>query len=162
MTMTVPLWLAVKQVTADSVADAQGNKVCAAISTRITRPATFSDYTDLVDLQRVIPLDVAIELDQHGLRTGNPPRHALFVAETLGFLLVPHPRGLLVDCDMSALCKISTESAEAIATFAQARADGVTTPDEAKLVRQKIADAQTAFAELDARMARIESGEGEE
>ena len=159
MSETMPAWMRVKPATARASDDLGGDKVLAAVSSRITHSARFSEYASFEHPNRVVPLDAAIEVDRFALGRGLLPQHALLMAKELGMLLVPRPQGDLIDCDMAALCKISTESAEAIAAFAAARADGVTTPEEAALVRQKIADAQTAFAELDARLARIAEGE---
>ncbi|HWV19504.1 MAG TPA: phage regulatory CII family protein [Devosia sp.] len=156
MTDSMPVWMRVKPATARASDDAGGDKVLAAVSSRINHSARFSEYASFEHPNRVVPLDAAIEVDRFALNQGKPPRHGNLFAEELGMLLVPRPQGDLNDCDMAALCKISTESAEAIAAFAAARADGVTTPDEAAMVRQKIADAQVAFAELDERLRLIE------
>lgn len=158
MTDTMPVWMRVKPATARASDDAGGDKVLAAVASRITHSARFSEYASFEHPNRVVPFDAAVEVDRFALSQGRAPHHALLIAEELGMLLVPRPQGSMGDCDMAALCKISTESAEAIAAFAAARADGVTTGEEAKLVRQKIVDAQTAFAELDARLKHIESG----
>jgi len=159
----MPLWILVKQATAQASADVGGDKVLAAVTDRITHSTRFSEYSSLKYPNRVVPFDAAIEADRYAQGRGLPVRHMQLAATELGLLLVPCPEGRLADSDIAALCKISQESAEAIAAFAAARADGVTTPDEARLVRAAILDAQTAFAELDARMARIiEGGEGAE
>ena len=160
MTETMPVWVRVKPATARASDDAGGDKVLAAVTSRIKHSARFSEYASFEQPNRVVPLDAAIEIDRFALSQGRAPQHALLLVEELGMLLVPRPQGSMDDCDMQALCKISTESAEAVAAFASARADGVTTPDEAKMVRQKISDAQTAFAELDARLKLVlEAGE---
>ena len=156
MTESNPIWMRVKPQTAAASQEAGGDKVLAAVASRISHGTRFSEYSSFEYPNRVIPFDVAIEVDCFALKQGRLPRHGLLLAEALNMLLVPRPQGSMDDCDMAALCKISTESAEAIAAFAGARADGVTTPDEAKLVREKISDAQTAFAELDARLKAIE------
>ena len=155
MSDTMPVWMRVKPATARASDDVGGDKVLAAVTSRIKHSARFSEYASFEQPNRVVPLDAAIEIDRYSLSQGRAPQHGNLLAEELGMLLVPRPFGNLSDCDMAALCKISTESAEAIAAFAAARADGVTTPEEAAQVRQKIADAQTAFAELDERLRQV-------
>lgn len=155
MSEPLPTWMRVKPATARASEDAGGDKVLAAVSSRISHGARFSEYSSFEFPNRVVPLDVAIEVDRFALSQGKAAHHGNLLAEELGMLLVPRPTGDLSHCDMAALCKISTESAEAIAAFAAARADGVTTSEEAAQVRQKIADAQTAFAELDERLRLV-------
>lgn len=157
MSDTMPVWTRVKPATARASDDAGGDKVLAAVASRINHSARFSEYASFEHPNRVVPLDAAIEIDRFALSRGRSAQHANLFAEELGMLLVPRPQGDMSDCDMAALCKISTESAEAIAAFAEARADGVTTPEEAAMVRRKIADAQVAFAELDERLRLIEA-----
>lgn len=140
---------------------AGGNLACSTIS-RIDRVATFSDYVNVEIDNRSVPLDVAIDVDAYNMtRAAGRPWLIEAAAKILGFLLVPAPTGKMAQCDVKALCDISTESAEAIAAFGMARADNVVTPEEARQVRAKIRDAQIAFAALDARLAVVESGDGE-
>src|SRR5690606_1408759 len=114
---------------------------CATIS-RIDRVATFSDYVNVEIENRSVPLDVAVDVDAYNLsRKGGRAWLIEAAAKLLGFLLVPAPSGSMAQCDMRALCDISTKSAQAVAAFGAARADNVTTPEEARDVRAKIREA---------------------
>lgn len=156
--LKIPLWLKVKAATADSVADAGGNKVCAAASSRIDRHATFSDYANDAEIKRVIPLDTAIEIDAFNMRAGKPPRLIALAAAELGLFLAQAPRVEADRGDVVSLCAITRESAEAIAHFSEALSDGDISPDEARVLRRDLADAIAAFAAADARLKLIEGG----
>lgn len=153
--MKIPLWLTVKATTAEAIRDAGGNKVCAAAVTRIDRVATFSDYANEAEFKRVIPLDTAIELDAFNMRAGRAPRFTALAAEQLGFFLARSPRAGDAACDVSALCRVAKESAEAISAMSEAMADGVIMPGEARSVITEIEEAEAAFASFKARLKAI-------
>lgn len=103
-----------KAVTRVAVKEAGGQENCAAISKRIQRPAAFSDYANPEIPERVIPLDVAIELD----RFNKNGRLIRFAARMLGYLMVPMPRLKRAATTAEALAKVVKESSEAMASIA--------------------------------------------
>ncbi len=154
-----PLWVRVKQATGETIDDLEGNKLARGATARDVKETYWSYYRDIGNKKYVVACDAAFETDKLNIKMGGRPRHLELGADFLGYTLVPKVATELASCDVEALCSISTESAEAIAAFGMARADGRTTAAEAKLVREKIRDAQAAYAALDARLAVIERGE---
>lgn len=156
--MTTPMFRTeLKGVVKLAIAQAGGQENAANVSSRIKRHSAFSEYANPEVAERVMPIDVAVEIDAFN---GN----ALIVsamARQLGYVVVAAPGVAHATSDIMALCKIATESGEAVAAFGQARADGVITVAEAKTVRQQLHEAVVAFLELDARLAQVEAGEGE-
>lgn len=63
-------------------------------------------------------------------------------------------------CDMTALCDLAAKSADAMGEFAKARGDGEWTRDEIRTVRTELGELLVAVLAADARLARIENGEG--
>ena len=141
-----------------AIAEAGGQENAANVSSRIKRHSAFSEYANPAVTERVMPIDVAVELDAFN---GNA-RIVTAMARQLGFVVVPAPHVALATCEVSALCKLATESAEAIAEFGKARADGTITPEEARQVRQQLHEMFVAGLELDARLALVEHGAGEQ
>lgn len=158
MTEPMPLWIRVKQATAQASDDAGGDKVLAAVSTRITHSARFSEYASLNQINRVVPLDAAIEVDRHNLSKGRAPRFVALAARELGLVITAQPVAGPVECSISALCSIVQEHAEAVGAISEAMADGKITTEEAMALRIKLADAQSALAAFDGQLARIENG----
>ncbi len=154
-----PLWVLVKQATGATVDDLEGNKLARGATARDVKETYWSYYRDVGNKKYVVAFDAALEVDKLNLKLGGRAHHLELGADFLGFTLVPKSAVEAASCDMTALCAISTESAEAIAAFSAARADHVTTAEEARFVREKIRDAKAAFAALDAHLARIERGE---
>lgn len=155
MSEAMPTWMRVKPATARASDDAGGDKVLAAVSSRISHGTRFSEYSSFEYPNRVVPLDVAIEVDRFALSQGKAAHHSNLLAEELGMLLVPRPTGDLTEYDVAAVCKIIAEVGEATAAFAQARADRVITPDEARSVLSQFGDVQIAVAELEMYLRAI-------
>lgn len=140
-----------------AIAEAGGQENAANISGRIKRHSAFSEYANAEVAERVMPIDVAVEIDAFN---GNA-RIVGAMARQIGHVVVKAPAAALATCDVSALCRLATESAEAVAEFGKARADGVITPAEARDVRRQLHEMVVAALELDARLALAEAGEGE-
>jgi hypothetical protein len=157
--MRFPLWLKVKAATIEAIREAGGNKVCAAAVTRIDRVATFSDYGNEAEIKRVIPLDTAVELDAFNMRAGRAPRLIGLAAAELGYFLARAPQAAAAPCDVTGLCRVAKESADAISAMSAAMTDGEITALEARTVLKEIEDAQAAFASLTARLLKV-AGEG--
>ena len=157
--MVSPMFRAeLKGVVKLAIAEAGGQENAAIVSGRIKRHSAFSEYANSDVAERVMPIDVAVEIDGFN---GNA-RIVSAMARQLGFIAIKAPSVALATCDVTALCRMATESSEAVAEFGKARADGVITPAEAKAVRQQISEAVVAFLELDARLALVERGDGGE
>jgi hypothetical protein len=159
MTEPMPLWIRVKQATKQARDDAGGDKVLAAVATRMTHSSRFSEYSSLNQINRVVPLDAAIEVDKHSLSMGRPPRFIALAARELGLVIAAPPASGAVECSVTTLCSIVREHAEAVAAISEALADGKITTDEAMTLRVKLADAQSVLAAFDGQLAKIESGD---
>lgn len=62
--------------------------------------------------------------------------------------------------DMMALCELAAKSADAMGEFAKARGDGEWTDEEIRTVRKELDELLVAVLAADARLARLERGEG--
>lgn len=91
MAELLPVWTRVKAVTGKASDDVGGDKVLAAVSTRIAHSTRFSEYSSFKFPNRVVPLDAAIEVDRHCLKQGKPARHLDLVASELGMVAVALP-----------------------------------------------------------------------
>jgi hypothetical protein len=107
-----------KAVTAIAVKEAGGQENCAAVSGRIKRAAAFSDYANPEHPERVIPLDVAVELDAFN-RNGRLIRAA---ARLVGFDLIPLPSARMERTASSALLRMVKENSEATGAAADCAA----------------------------------------
>lgn len=136
--MKFPLWLKVKAATARAIADAGGNKVCAAAVTRIERVATFSDYANEAEIKRVIPLDTAIELDAFNSRAGKPPQLIALAAAELGHVLIRLPQASGMNCIIEGSGELATRLGQVMAEVGAALADGEIDAREARAILGKI------------------------
>lgn len=159
MPVSLPLWIEVKAVTGEAIDDAKGNKVCAAVCTRIDRAATFSDYANPTEIKRVIPLDAAIEVDQHNLSNGHRPRHIELAARQINHLLVPIPA---VALGGSVLGKVTAaalkETSEVFVALGAALEDDQISKCENKHLAAEIDDAMAKLAALKLQIAAEAKG----
>lgn len=140
-----------------AIAEAGGQENCANVSGRIRRHSAFSEYANIDVAERVMPIDVAVEIDAFN----NNARIVSAMARQLGHVVVKAPAAALATCDVTALCRLATESAEAVAEFGRARADGVLTAIEARAVRRQLHDLVVVALELDGRLALVDGREGD-
>ena len=159
MPLNLPLWIKVKAATGEAIDDAKGNKVCAAVCTRIDRAATFSDYANPTEIKRVIPLDAAIEVDQHNLSNGHRPRHIELAAHQINHLLVPMPCAAL---DGRPLGKVTAaalkETSEVFVALGAALEDEQISGDESTRLAAEIDDAMAKLAALKLQIASEAEG----
>ena len=139
-----------------AIAEAGGQENAANVSGRIKRHSAFSEYGNADIAERVMPIDVAVELDSFN---GNA-RIIGAMARMVGHVVVKAPDASMALNDMAALCRLATESSEAIAGFGTAAADGAVSLAEARIVRRQLHDMVVAALELDQRLALVEAGEG--
>lgn len=152
--------LAVKTTTDLSVEAAGGQENCAEVSGRVKRAAAYSDYRNPAIRDRVVPLDVAAELDRFNLRRGHPAHHLMHLARLCGFELVPRARPASAQMSMSAVVHVVKESHEAVDAFIAAEAAGpVLSREQRRAFLQEIDQGIEAF--LIARDRVLQHGEGE-
>lgn len=148
--LDIPFWVAVKAATADTSDDLGGDKVLAAINTRIRHSQYFSYYSDTQNLKYFTAFDTAIELDKYNLEHGGQARHFELAARELGFLPVRLPVGR----GSARILEVSGKSAQDMGAMmmelGQALADGKLTGPERAAIHEKIRHLQVDLAELDA------------
>ena len=150
MTEAMPLWIRVKQATAAASDAANGDKVLAAVTTRITHSTRFSEYASLTYPNRVVPFDAAIEVDKHALSMGKGPQHLELAARELGFLLVRVPQGRGSARVLEASGRSAQDMGAVMMELGQALADGKLTGSEKSAIHEKIRHLMVDLAELDA------------
>ena len=96
---------AIKQLTGEVVAEVGGQEAAASV-TRVKRHGTFGDYIN--DERYLVPLDVAIELDQYLMTRGKKAMFAERYAQLTGHVLVRIDAGAGLD----AITRRSSRSAE--------------------------------------------------
>lgn len=134
-----------KTASADLV-EAAGRGVRAAGRTRVGQQR-LSEYCSKSEehAEDFFPADVIADLEAHA-----GPILTTALAELSGHKLVKMPAVLPSCSDVAGLCKIVTESAEAVAEISKARADHTITPDEIPAIRARLHDAIVAFLEFQA------------
>lgn len=140
-----------------AVVEAGGQENCANISSRIRRPAAFSDYANLAVEERHIPLDVAVELDAFN---GNG-RLIRAAAGLLGFVLVRLPE---VARGVTHLGRVTAqamkECSDVFSRLAEALDDGHIDDAEMAGLEREIDEAIEKLVKLKMQV-RAEAGEGE-
>ena len=114
----------VKTQTALAVRDCGGQEVCAEVSERIRRHASFSEYGNPQLPDRVIPLDVAAELDRWLIQAGRRPRFASMMAGLCDHILVPDPRAAGAGSLLNLAGKSAEEVGKLVACVIAATMDG--------------------------------------
>jgi hypothetical protein len=155
----LPLWILVKQATAVASDAANGDKVLAAVTTRITHSTRFSEYASLNYPNRVVPFDAAIEVDRHSIKIGKAPQHLSLAAHELGFLLVRVPHGRGPAKVMEASGRSAQEMGALMMELGQALADGKLSGPERAAIHDRIRHLQVDLAELDAAVDVEAEGE---
>jgi hypothetical protein len=150
MTDAMPFWIQVKQATARASDAAGGDKVLAAVTTRITHSARFSDYANLSQVNRVTPFDAAIEVDRHNLAKGKSAEHLELGARELGFVLVRLPAGRGPARVLEVGGKSAQEMGALMMELGQALADGKLSGPERAAIHERIRELQIDLADLDA------------
>lgn len=150
MTDLIPFWMRVKQATGRASDDAKGDKVLAAVATRITHSSRFSEYADLNKPNRVVPFDAAVEADKHNLSMGKPAHHLKLAAEELGFVLVRLPKGRGPARVLEISGTAAQEMGALMIELGQALADGKLTGPERRAIHDRILELQADLADLDA------------
>jgi len=134
---------AIKELTGDVVAEVGGQEAAASV-TRVKRHGTFGDYIN--DERYLVPLDVAIELDQYLLSRGKAAMFAERYAQLTGHVLVRIDAAHGLD----AVTRRSARSAEwfgrMMADVLGAIADGRITGDEGKRILGDIHQLMTELA----------------
>jgi hypothetical protein len=130
-----------------------GGQVNAAnVSGRIDRPATFSDYANTTMMDRAMPVDVAVEVDQFN----GKPLILAKMAGMLGFKLVSLPGRQLSASPMGALHRSIKEAGEAIAAIIEVEGyGGKPKPDARQNGIQQIDEAVEALLEAKERLLRM-------
>lgn len=162
MAVSLPLWIEIKAVTGQAVDDAKGNKVCAAVCTRIDRAATFSDYANLTEIKRVIPLDAAIEIDRHNVSNGHRPRHIELAARALDHLLVAIPSAALGNRPLGKVTAAALkETSDVFVALGAALEDDRVSTTECQQMTAEIDDAMAKLAALRLQIAAEAEGGGQ-
>ncbi len=134
---------AIKSLTGDVVAEVGGQEAAASV-TRVKRHGTFGDYIN--DERYLVPLDVAIELDQYLLSRGKKAMFAERYAQLTGHLLVR----IDTSHGLDAITRSSSRSAEwfgrMMADILSAITDGRITGDEGKRILADIYQLMTELA----------------
>lgn len=146
---SLPLWIWVKQATAAASDAAGGDKVLAAVATRLTHSARFSEYGNINLPKNVVPLDAAIEVDRHCLKLGRPAHHLQLAARELGFLLVRAPQGHGPARLLEASGRSAQEMGALMVEIGQALTDGKMSGPECAAIHAKVRQLQVDLAELD-------------
>lgn len=111
---------------------AGGQENAANVTTRIARHATFSEYGNARLVDRHVPIDVAIEIDQFNGR----PMIIAHAAALLGFKLVSLPSARIAGSEMGALVRLIKEAGEALTAISDRMSVGAqahTVTDQAVL-----------------------------
>lgn len=148
--LALPLWIQVKQATAQASNAAGGDKVLAAVSTRISHSARFSEYASLNHPGRVVPFDAAIEADRHCLSVGQPAHHMQLGADRLGCLLVRRPQGRGTAQLLEASGRSAREMGALMVEIGQALIDRKLSGPGCHAIHDRILVLQVDLAELDA------------
>lgn len=134
---------AIKELTGEVVAEVGGQEAAASV-TRVKRHGTFGDYIN--DERYLVPLDVAIELDQYLLSRGKKALFAERYAQLTGHVLVR------IDgrAGLDAITRRSSRSAEwfgkMMADILSAIADGRITGEEGTRILADIHQLMTELA----------------
>jgi len=154
MSGALPLWIRAKQATSCAVEAAGGQKVLAAVATRVTHSPRFSEYASLESLPiKVIPWDTAVEVDKYLLSIGKPAYHAQLAAAELGLLLVRVPQGRGPAQVLEASGRSAQEMGALMMELGQALSDGELSGPEQAVIHDRIRDLQVGLAELDLAVA---------
>lgn len=114
---------------------AGGQENATNIASRIARHATFSDYGNTRLLDRQVPADVAVEIDQFN----GKPLIVAKMAEMLGYKLVTLPRTRIAGSETGALVRLIKECGEAITAVSEQLQFGMPThklPDRDKVLKE--------------------------